>query len=492
MEWNKNFYTLKAKKPGLLIPKYIGLAFFVVFSFIACNTVEKKKPNIIFILADDLGYGDLGCYGQKTILTPNIDKLANEGMRFTQAYSGSTVCAPSRCALMTGYHTGKAIIRNNGIIGTGERINLPDTSFTVAELLKSQGYVTGLFGKWGLGEPETEGIPNNQGFDEFYGFLNQGRAHQYYVDFAWHNEMKVNFPENANNKEVKNVAEWYFDKLKEFVRQNKDEPFFIYYACTLPHAEMRTTKEDLKPYLKENGESKFDEIPFKGKKLYRPTKVPYTTYAGMVSQLDRHVGELENLLKDLNLNDNTIIFFTSDNGPHKEGGYKPEVFDSNGILRGIKRDLYEGGIRVPLIVKWPGKINVGTESNYPWANWDFLPTVAELIDTDIPEGLDGVSGMPILLGKEYERTSPLYWEFLTPTKKFRMAVRKGKWKGITYSLQDKMQLYDLENDPSEETNLAEKYPDIVDELKNIIKETRTLSDYWPIDEKELEKFLTDQ
>jgi arylsulfatase A len=451
---------------------------------------SSKKPNIIFILADDLGYGDLGCYGQKTILTPNIDKLAMEGMRFTQAYAGSTVCAPSRCALMTGYHTGKAIIRNNGVLETGERINLPDSSLTVAELLKSQGYVTGLFGKWGLGEPGTEGIPNNQGFDEFYGFLNQGRAHQYYVDYAWHNEEKVHFPENARNQEVVNVAEWYFKNLKEFIKNKKNNPFFIYYACTLPHAELRTTVEDIKPYLNDNGESKFDEIPFKGKNRYRPTNNPYATYAGMVSQLDRHVGELEELLKNLDLESNTIVFFTSDNGPHKEGGYEPEVFDSNGELRGIKRDLYEGGIRVPLIVKWPGNINQGTESNYIWANWDFLPTVADLINIDKPAGIDGVSVVPVLKGEKIERSKPLYWEFLTPARDFRMAVRDGKWKGVVYSLDDEMQLYDLEKDPSEEDDLAQQFPDKVEALKNTALKTRTPSEYWPVDENELKKFLT--
>jgi arylsulfatase A len=449
---------------------------------------EDKNPNIIFILADDMGYGDPGCYGQKEIKTPNIDKLAGNGVRFTQAYSGSTVCAPSRCALMTGYHTGKAIIRNNGVIKGGERINLPDSSFTVAEMLKKQGYATGLFGKWGLGEPDTEGIPNRQGFDEFYGFLDQGHAHRYYVDYAWHNQEKVTFPENADNKEVTNIAEWYFKGLKDFIKTNRQKPFFIYYATTLPHAEMRSTNGDLQRYLNSKGESIFKEVPFTGKGNYRATPIPFATYAAMVSQLDRHVGEIEQMLKELGIDENTIIFFTSDNGPHKEGGYNPEVFNSNGNLKGIKRDLYEGGIRVPLIVKWPGKVKAGSESNYTWANWDFLPTVAEVIGVKAPEGIDGISALPVIKGKNIERPSPLYWEFITPTNAFRMAVRQGKWKGVVYNTDEGMQLYDLDVDPSEKNNLAKLYPEKVSELKKVIQQTRTPSKYWPVDEDKLKVF----
>lgn len=447
-----------------------------------------EKPNVIFIMADDMGYGDLGCYGQNAIKTPNIDKLAKEGMRFTQAYAGSTVSAPSRCALMTGYHTGKAVIRNNGIIADGRRINLPDSTLTVAEIFKEQGYNTGIFGKWGLGEAGSEGIPGKQGFDEFYGYLDQGLAHKYYPTSAWHNTEKVDFPENANKKEVTNIAEWYFDGLKRFVKSSAKKPFFIYYATTLPHAEMRTTKADLSQYLDKNGKSLFDEVSFAGKSNYGPTDIPFATYAAMVSQLDRHVGELVKMLEELGLSENTIIVFTSDNGPHKEGGYDPAVFNGSGNLRGIKRDLYEGGIRVPFIVKWPGQIEAGSVSDYTWASWDLLPTVCDILHTKAPAGLDGISALPILKGEKYERPTPLYWEFITPTSKFRMAVRLGKWKGVVYDLEKEMELYDMEADPLEEENVAAQYPDKVRELKTAISETRIQSEYWPCDEKLLQDF----
>lgn len=451
---------------------------------------ESPKPNIIFILADDLGYGDLGCYGQQVVQTPHLDQMAREGMQFTQAYAGSTVCAPSRCALMTGFHTGKAAIRNNGAVANGERVNLPDSAVTVAEILKKQGYITGLFGKWGLGEPDTEGVPNNQGFDEFYGFLNQGRAHQYYVDYAWHNREKVYFPENDQKKDGTNVAEWYFERLKAFLKENRQKPFFIYYATQLPHAELVAPEKDLKPYLTASGKSKFKEIPFPGKKVQRATEMPFATYAAMVSQLDRQVGELTNLLEELGLEKNTIVVFTSDNGPHKEGGYDPKVFNSSGGLRGIKRDLYEGGIRVPLIVKWPRKIESGTTSDYPFASWDFLPTVADLLGTKPPAGIDGVSALPALKDKKNKRPNPLYWEFITPTNSFRMAVRDGKWKGVVYGLEHNMQLYDLEADPYETKDLSSQFPEKVKDLKKIIRETRVPSEHWKVDASMMDNFMS--
>ncbi len=449
---------------------------------------SAENPNVIFILADDLGYGDLGCYGQATIKTPNIDKLAEDGMRFTQAYAGSTVSAPSRCALMTGFHTGKAFIRNNGTNNDSTRISLPASSITVADIFKEQGYTTGIFGKWGLGEPESDGIPGKQGFDEFYGYLDQGLAHKYYPISAWHNTEIVNFSENANKKEGTNVAEWYFDGLKNFVKSNAKKPFFVYFATTLPHAEMRSTKSDLSQYLDKNGNSLFKEVPFTGKSNYGPTDIPFATYAAMVSQLDRQVGELVKIIEQLGLTKNTIIVFTSDNGPHKEGGYNPVIFDSNGNLRGIKRDLYEGGIRVPFIVKWPKKVKAGSVSDYTWANWDFLPTVSDILGTKAPKGIDGISALPVLKGKKQDRPTPLYWEFITPAKSFRMAVRLGKWKGVVYDLQKEMELYNMETDPMENENVAAKYPEKVSELRQAIIGTRTQSQYWPCDEVLLQNF----
>jgi arylsulfatase A len=342
---------------------------------------------------------------------------------------------------------------------------------------------------WRLMIEKAEGIPNKQGFDEFYGFLNQGHAHKYHVDYAWHNTEKVLFPENAGGKDVTNVAEWYFEKLKDFVRENKTKPFFIYFATQLPHAELVAPEQDLKKYLNENGESIFEEVPFEGKGNYRATAISYATYAAMVSQLDRHVGELTKLLEELDIHNNTIILFTSDNGPHREGGYSPEVFNSNGGLRGIKRDLYEGGIRVPFIIKWSGKVNPGSTSNYPLAFWDFLPTVADILGVKAPKGIDGVSALPVFKGENVERPNALYWEFIAPSNQVRMAVRDGKWKAVVYGLENNFQLYDLEADPSEKTNLASKYPEKVLELKKKIKETRTQSNFWPMDESLLEKAL---
>lgn len=457
--------------------------------FILIGCFGQQKPNVIFILADDLGYGDLGCYGQKIIQTPHLNKLASEGVRFTQAYAGSTVCAPSRCALMTGYHTGKGIVRNNGEVA-GERVNLPDSSVTVAKIFKKQGYATGIFGKWGLGEEGSAGVPNNQGFDEFYGLLDQGQAHRYYVDYAWHNREKVLFSENNQKKDGTNVAEWYVEKLKNFIKANKEKPFFIYFATQLPHAEMVASKKHLQKYLTSNGKSKFNEVPFPGKNLQRASDMPFATYAAMVSQLDEQVGEINTLLKDLGLEENTIILFSSDNGPHKEGGYDPEIFNSNGELRGIKRDLYEGGIRVPLIVKWPGKIPKGTTSNYTFASWDFLPTVTDLLGIQPPGGIDGVSALPALKDKNYKRPAPLYWEFITPTTSFRAAVRDGKWKGVVYGLENQMQLYDLETDPQETKNIAAQFPEKVKELKRFIKQTRVPSKYWEADATLLENFYS--
>lgn len=454
--------------------------------------ISAEKPNVIFILADDLGYGDLGCYGQKTIKTPNIDKLANEGMLFTQAYAGSTVSAPSRCALMTGYHTGKAFIRNNGTLGNNIRISLPDSSITVAEIFKQKGYSTGVFGKWGLGEPGTDGIPGKQGFDEFYGFLDQGLAHKFYPESAWHNTEEVLFPENANKKEGTHIAEWYFDGLKSFIETNKKKPFFIYFATTLPHAELRAPKSDLSQYLDENGKSLYKEVPFAGKSNYGATNVPFATYAAMVSQLDRQIGELISLLEKNGISKNTIIVFTSDNGPHKEGGYDPNYFNSNGNLRGIKRDLYEGGIRVPMIVKWPKRIKAGSVSDYTWANWDFLPTVSDIIGINPPKGIDGISAYPVFKGKKTERPVPLFWEFISPTNMFRMAVRSGKWKGVVHDLQKEMELYNMETDPGEKENIADKNPEKVRELKKLIRETRTQSEFWPCDETLLQNFYNAQ
>ena len=473
--------------------------------------LQTDTPNIIFIYADDLGYGELGSYGQPFIKTPHLDQLAVDGMRFTQAYAGHTVCAPSRSALMTGLHTGHTYVRANG--SRFGRIPLPATAVTVADVLAEQGYVNGLFGKWGLGEPGTDGIPTRQGFHEFYGFLNQARAHSYCADYVWHNEEMVFLPQNAGNSCDLNTAEWYHGELKNFIRKNKDQPFFVYYATQLPHSELRAPEQDLQAYLDYDGRSIFDEALYDKERLRTDppyallkefiegdhlrggrTGRPLAAYAGMISQLDRHVGELVALLDKLGLTDNTLIIFTSDNGPARGGGADPVFFNSTGGLRGIKRDLYEGGIRVPMIAKWPGKIEAGSVSDYLWAAWDLMPTVAELTGAQLPEQIDGISAVPVLMGEEMERPNILYWETTDGSRRadgdMGVAIRKGKWKAITnFSLKNDLELYNLELDPGETKNLAAEYPEKIQEFREIIRTSRTPSEYWPVDEQIWNAFI---
>ncbi|HMV51207.1 MAG TPA: arylsulfatase, partial [Blastocatellia bacterium] len=346
------------------------------------KSVAAKKPNIIFIQADDLGYGDLSCYGQQNFKTPNIDKLAAEGTRFTQYYSGSTVCAPSRSALMTGQHTGHTRIRGNA------RYPLQTEDVTVAEVLKSAGYRTGLVGKWGLGEADTVGIPTRQGFDYFFGYLNQRHAHNYYPSFLWRNEERVKLRNIVPNEDEEGsgissnrldyAPDLFTAEALKFIEQNSKDSFFLYLSYISPHANNEAKAKGMEvPTLAEFAAKNWPE-PEKGK-------------AAMITRMDGDIGRLMALLKQLGIEENTVVFFTSDNGPHKEGGADPDFFDSNGKLRGIKRDLYEGGIRVPMIVRWPGKIGAGKTSEQVWAHWDFLPTAAAIAEAKTPSGIDGIS-----------------------------------------------------------------------------------------------------
>ncbi len=413
---------------------------------------KDRPPNVIFIMADDLGYGDLGCYGQKTIKTPSIDKMASEGMRFTDCYAGSTVCAPSRCCLMTGYHTGHARVRGN------KRHPLLPEDVTVAEILKQAGYTTGIVGKWGLGEPDTSGIPNRQGFDYWFGYLNQHRAHNYYPDFFWKNE------ERFFVKRITYSHDLFTQEALNFVRQNKNRPFFLYLPYTIPHA--------------------FNEGGINGMPI--PSDKPYSdenwrqqskNHAAMITRMDRDIGTLFDLLKELGIDDNTIVFFTSDNGPHREGGADPEFFNSNGPLRGIKRDLYEGGICVPMIARWPGKIEAGAVSDRPWAFWDFLPTAAELTGVRTPKDIDGISMLPELLGKKQKQHEYLYWEF--HERGYQQAVRMDRWKGVR-SKQGALELYDLSKDRGETNNIADRHPDTVKKIEDLMTRARIDSEHYPI------------
>jgi arylsulfatase A-like enzyme len=425
----------------------------------------STPPNIVFIMADDLGYGDLGSYGQTKIHTPHLDAMAQEGMRFTQFYSGSTVCAPARCVLMTGLHTGHARVRGN------ERIPLQPEDYTVAELLKDAGYTTALCGKWGIGEPGTTGVPNKQGFDFFYGYLNQRNAHFYYPPFLWRNEEKVMLEGNDPDKQV---GQYSHDLIAEealgFVRKNADKPFFLYWALTIPHAELTVPEDSLAEYR-----GSFPETP-SPKSHYGAQPTPHAAHAAMVSRMDRDVGRLMALLKEKGIDDNTIVFFTSDNGPHKEGGHDPDFFDSNGPLRGIKRDLYEGGIRVPLIVRWPERIQAGTTNDHISAFWDFLPTAADLATQSAPKNLDGLSMAPTLLGAQGQKQHDhLYWEFYEQGGK--QAVRQGCWKGIRLNARRKpdgpIQLYNLDLDLGETTDVAAEHPRMVKKLTRLIDASHT-------------------
>ncbi len=429
-------------------------------------STTAKRPNIIFILADDLGYGDLGCYGQKTIRTPNIDRMANEGMRFTQCYAGSTVCAPSRCCLMTGLHTGHAHVRGNA------RVPLPPEDVTVAEVLKDAGYTTGIIGKWGLGEPDTTGIPNRQGFDYWFGYLNQQHAHNYWPDYLWKNEEKYPLPnvlvrENIASKKEVYSHDLFTTEALDFIKRHKSAPFFLYLAYTIPHANNEAGREGMEVP---------SDAPYTGEDWPQQQK----NHAAMITRMDTDIGKIMALLSESGIDRNTIVFFSSDNGPHREGGADPEFFNSSGPLRGIKRDLYEGGIRVPMIVRWPGTIAPGTVSDQVWAFWDFPPTAAELAGVSAPPNIDGISMLPALLGREQKDHEHLYWEF--HERGFTQAVRLGNWKGVRFGTDGPIELYNLESDVGEKNNVAEKHPDIVARIARILETVRTDSEFFPVRE----------
>ena len=444
-----------------------------------------KKPNIIFILADDLGYGDLSCYGQEHFQTPHIDQLAKEGVKFTDHYAGSTVCAPSRCCLMTGLHTGHAYIRGNKEVKPEGQWPLPDSAVTVAELLKKAGYKTGIFGKWGLGYPGSEGDPNRQGFDEFFGYNCQRLAHNYYPYYLWHNQEKVFLKENEGKKHGVYAPQLIHKKALEFIEENKANPFFLYYATTIPHAELFAPEKYMAKYRGKFTPEKSYKGVDEGERYknggYGSQPEAHAAFAAMVNLLDDQVGELMAKLKELGLDNDTLIIFSSDNGPHKEGGADPDYFDSNGPFRGYKRDLYEGGIRVPMIARWPGKIQPGSVSHHISAFWDFLPTACDVAGTKPPSNIDGISYLPTLLGKNRQQKQHdyLYWEF-HERKHTTQAIRMGKWKAFRPGPNLPIELYDLEKDPGETQNLASQYPEIVNKMKTLFAQARTESDIWKL------------
>jgi len=479
------------------------LNYFLVSTFailvLSCNFSEKNgkpdiadqgnedstsKPNIIYILADDLGYGDLGVYGQQKFKTPNIDKLASQGMLFTQHYSGSTVCAPSRSALMTGMHTGHTVVRGNKEIRPEGQYPIPDSTYTLAEALKTAGYTTGAFGKWGLGPPRSEGDPLNQGFDTFYGYNCQRLGHNYYPYHLWSNNDSIVLSANAGGEQGTYVPDLIHKETLKFIDNNKQGPFFLYVPSIIPHAELVAPEEGMAKYRGKYPPEKeyvgVDEGPEFNQGPYRSQPESHAAFVAMIDKLDTQVGEIMKKVADLGIAENTIIVFTSDNGPHEEGGADPDYFDSNGALKGVKRDLYEGGIRVPMIVKWPGKITSGSKTDHISAFWDVMPTFSEIAGVEIPRNSDGISFLPTLSGqdemqKEHEY---LYWEF--HERGGRQAVRKGKWKAVKYNVFDRpdayVELYNLEDDVGEENNVAKSYPEIVKDMEVIIDTARTPSD----------------
>jgi len=488
--FSEKYICLKPKRNAMNSLVKIFILLIYPLLGIACSgapQTTQSTPNIVLIVADDLGYGDIGLNGQKYIETPYLDQMAREGLVLTQFYSGSPVCAPSRSALMTGMHTGHTHIRGNREVKPEGQEPILDSLVTIAEVLQSAGYATGAFGKWGLGFVNTEGDPLNQGFDRFYGYNCQRQSHRYFPPHLWDNDMKVEIPNNTPQNPEGYAPDLIQREALSFIEENADKPFFLFLPYTLPHAELMVPEDSL--FIKYKG--KFDEAPFMGNDYkpgqpstgYASQEYPKAAYAAMVNRLDVYVGQVMEKLKQLGLEENTLVIFTSDNGPAKEGGADPDFFDSNGMFRGYKRDVYEGGIRVPFIAKWPGKITAGSESDHIGAFWDLLPTLGEVVNHDVQTGIDGLSLLPVMTGEgEQEDHEYLYWEFHEQGGK--QAVRRGKWKAVR--LQVKVQsdnapieLYDLEQDPSEQRDVASQYPDIVNEMISIMDGAHVESKIFP-------------
>lgn len=472
------------REPWTLVPAALVVCILVpVFSL--SEVWAQQKPNIIFVLADDLGYGDLSCYGQTHFTTPHLDRLAAEGMRFTNYYAGSPVCAPSRSAFMTGLHTGHTYIRGNKEVLPEGQWPMPAKAFTLPKMLKSAGYTIGVFGKWGLGYPGSEGAPENQGVDKFFGYNCQRLAHNYYPRHLWENDTKVMLPGNADTLRGQYAPFPIHEKAMEFLESNKSRPFFLFYPMVIPHAELVAPEQYMLKYrgkfLPEKsfngvdaGEKNFREGP------YASQAESHAAFAAMVHLMDEQVGAVIDKVAALGLSENTLIIFSSDNGPHVEGGADPDYFNSNGELRGYKRDLYEGGIRVPMIASWKGVIKPGTESDHISAFWDVLPTIADLLNIPVAEKTDGISFLPTLTGdkRRQQQHKHLYWEFHELGG--RRALRHGDWKLVQYNVGKQtpgvFELYDLKKDPSETHDLAGKFPDKVQELKAFMISAHTPSE----------------
>ncbi len=480
---------------------FLGFVAFTANALSAAPATSSRLPNIIFIIADDLGHGDLGSYGQKLIKTPHLDRMAAEGMRFTQHYSGNAVCAPSRCVLMTGLHPGHAFVRDNRATPPEGQWPIPDAAITLPELLKKSGYTTGGFGKWGLGGPGSTGEPLKQGFDRWYGYNCQSFAHSFYPEYLWDNDQKVtiNTPAIPGHGKLEASedparpasyarfqggsysADLISAKAFEFIQQNKEKPFYLFWPTTVPHLALQVPEDSVKQYA-----GQWEDPPYPGGNGYVPNFAPRATYAGMISRMDRDIGKAMTLVTDLGLDENTVFIFVSDNGPlyDKLGGTDCEFFNSHGGLRGRKGSLYEGGFRVPCIVRWKSHIRAGSVSNHVTGFEDWLPTLLELAGakSTTPSGLDGISFAPTLLGQSQPPRPFLYREF--PNYGGQQAVRMGDWKAVRQNLNPKRgknakkpapppvvktELYDLKNDPTESQDVASTHPEIVSQIEAIMK-----------------------
>ena len=458
------------------MPRYAIALAAVLAASLSAQPQPARGPNIILIQADDLGYGDLSAYGQAHFTTPSLDRLAARGTRFTHYYSGSTVCAPSRAALMTGFHTGHVSIRGNGEFPLGE------DDKTIAMALRDAGYRTAVIGKWGLGRPGTTGQPDRKGFDYAFGFLDHRHAHRQFTDHLYRNGQPV-----PTDLEKDYANDLFTSEALTFVKSPDARPFFLYLSYTVPHAELRVPEDSMAPYR-----GKFEEKPFVnaaadgrqtgpvgGASLgYRSQPAPKAAFAGMITRMDRDIGRLLDALRERGIDRNTLVMFTSDNGPHQEGGASPPFFKSSGGLRGIKRDLYEGGIRVPMIASWPGTIPEGRVSAHPWAHWDMFPTLAELASAKAPAGIDGLSMAAALRGQKGRAHDFMYWEF--HERGFQQAVRMGRWKAVRLAKDAALELYDLETDPAEAANVAAANPDVVKKIEQYLRTARTDSERWPV------------
>ncbi len=494
---------------------YVVLAVAVMSGIPSQSVAADRPPNVVYILADDLGYAELGCYGQEKIRTPNLDRLARQGMRFTQHYCGNAVCAPSRCSLMTAKHPGHAYIRSNrkaklpadvleryGMEFSGQE-PIPHAEVTIAEMLKQKGYATAAIGKWGLGHFGTTGDPNRQGFDLFFGYNCQGHAHSFYPAYLWQNDRKfplgndppipghAKLAEGADPNDPASYAPFkgtdyspdhMIDVALRFIRDNKDRPFFLYFPSTIPHLALHIPDEELKPYV-----GKWDETPFVGNG-YTPHQTPRAAYAAMISRLDKDVGRIMALLEELGLDENTLVMFSSDNGTtHLEKEVDYEFFESVGPLRGLKGSLYEGGIRVPMIARWTGVIKPSTVTDHVSAFWDVLPTIAEVTGTEPPQGLDGISFAPTLLGRpdEQQEHEFLYWEF--PGYNGQQALRMGDWKAVRQQMLRrnnpdplKIELYNLKDDVGESRDVAAEHPEVVARMRKIMHAEHVPSELFPM------------